>query len=89
MLNGDEVLKKLTAEKNKVAKPILSEEQKIQLENKIIEFFEQKEKVKITYYEAGYIKILVGTITKLDPTSRKIYVDNKRALHFANILDIF
>lgn len=88
MLNGRDVLTELTKEKNKISKPILSEEQKILLENKIIEYFSQKEEVKILYYEAGYQKSLTGVITKLDPVKKKIYLNNKISLHFSNILDI-
>ncbi|MDE6292933.1 MAG: YolD-like family protein [Bacilli bacterium] len=88
MLNGRDVLTELTKEKNKISKPILSEEQKILLENKIIEYFFQKEEVKILYYEAGYQKSLTGVITKLDPVKKKIYLNNKISLHFSNILDI-
>ena len=89
MLNGQAVLKKLSEEKSKITKPILSDEQKILLEEKIIEFFEQKEKVNILYYEAGQTKILTGVITKLDPVKRKIFINNKTSLYFFNILDIF
>lgn len=89
MLNGQEVLKKLAEEKNKVAKPTLSDEQKMQLEEKIRCFFEQKENVDILYYEAGQTKTLTGIITKLDPIKRKIIINNKISLYFSNILEIF
>lgn len=88
MLNGGEVLKELTKEKNKISKPLLSDEQKMILENKIIEFFFQKDEVIITYYEAGTIKKATGIITKLDPAKGKIYLNNTLYLHFSNILDI-
>lgn len=88
MLNGEDTLKKLTKEKNKIAKPILSEEQKKMLENKIIEAYEQKDAVDIIYYEGGYSKKITGKITKLDPTRGKIYINNKTYIHFSNILNI-
>lgn len=88
MLNSQEVLNELAKEKNKISKPILSDEQKMTIENKIIEFFFQKEEVKIIYYEASHIKTMTGVITKLDPVKGKIYINNRLTLHFSNILDI-
>lgn len=88
MLNGEEVLNELTKEKSKTAKPILSDDQKMIIENQIIEFFHQKEEVKILYYEAGYIKTITGIIAKLDPIKKNIYLNNNLSLHFSNILDI-
>lgn len=88
VLNGSEALTELAQEKEKISKPILSDEQKMILENKIIEFFSQKDEVNIIYYESGYIKKVTGIITKLDSVERKIYLNNKLYLHFSNILDI-
>lgn len=89
VMNGQNVLNHLTEEKNKVAKPILSDDQKIELENKIIEYYEQKDEITINYYESGYIKKLIGIITKIDPIKRKIYINNNLSLYFSNIVDIF
>lgn len=89
VMDGQNVLSHLTEEKNKVTKPILSDDQKLELENKIIEYYEQKDEITINYYESGYIKNLYGIITKIDPIKRKIYINNTVSLHFSNILNIF
>lgn len=89
VLNGEQALNELAKEKRKINKPLLSEDQKSQLEEKIIEAFEQKDEINISYYESGQIKMVKGIIVKLDPVKRKIYLNNQISLHFSNILNIF
>lgn len=88
VINGKEVLEEIKFEKSKVTKPILSEEQIRELEEKIIETYSGNILISIYFYKNGCIDILSGRITKLDPVNKIIIIDNKAKIYFNNIINI-
>ena len=88
VINGSEILKEIKFEKNKVAKPILSEEQIRELEEKIITAYSGNILTSIYFYKNGHINIINGRITKLDSVNKIIIIDNKSKIYFNNIINI-
>ena len=70
------VIKSLILEKSKIPKPILSDEEKKEIEEKIIEAFYCGTDVTLHYYKNGYIKTITGKIKKIDHISKTIYLNN-------------
>ena len=82
------VLQELNEQKKKVNLPILSEEEKLNIENKLISAYYTKELVTITYYCNGYIKQIKNTIMKLNPLKKEIIFIDSFKLNFSQILKI-
>lgn len=88
VINGSEILKEINFEKCKVTKPILSEEQIRELEEKIITAYSGNILTSIYFYKNGHINIINGRITKLDSVNKIIIIDNKSKIYFNNIINI-
>jgi hypothetical protein len=88
VINGNQVLNELANNKNKITKPILSEEQIEVLEHKIIDSYTESSEITISYFKNNYINEVNGIITKLDPINKKIVINNKIILYFNNIINI-
>ena len=81
------ILESLIKEKEKQTKPILSEEEIKEIEDKIIEAYYAEEIVTINFYQNGYIKTIKGKIKKIDHITKIIYL-NETKLLFKQILAI-
>ena len=68
-------------------KPDFSEDQIMELEEKIIYAFNNKKIVKLHIYDKYNDIYITGTITKLDSLNKTIYID-KKPVKFTDILDI-
>jgi hypothetical protein len=88
VINGNQVLNELANNKNKITKPILSEEQIELLDRKIINSYTESSEITISYFKNNYINEVNGIITKLDPINKKIVINNKIILYFNNIINI-
>lgn len=80
LINNKEVLYSLAHEKEKISKPILSQDEITKIENKIIDAYYMKNKIIITYYKAGYIYNEKGTIKKIDNISKFVYLNDLKLL---------
>ena len=80
----NEVLK----EKNKIDMPILSEDQKMELEKKILGAHNNQEIVKIKYFRGGRLYITEGKIEKIDTNARKIVLNGGFSVFFSQICEI-
>lgn len=87
VISGKHMVKEILKEKRKQKMPILSYEQKLAIQNKILCAFYEQEKIKITYYYNGKFFMLEGTIKKIDSTYHKIYFNNK-TLIFDQIINV-
>ncbi|MDF2699671.1 MAG: YolD-like family protein [Haloplasmataceae bacterium] len=67
-------INKLMYEMNKVSRPMLSEDQLVDLNEKLFKFFENKEMVNIHYYHDGYVYLVEGIIEKVDAIKQLIFV---------------
>ncbi|MCU4943031.1 YolD-like protein [Bacillus thuringiensis] len=85
-------IREIIKEKNKVTRPILTDEEKVQIENMLLCSLLSEEEILITYYEDGYLLSSYMTVVDIDPlNSAVICTDafyNKMKLQFSNIIDV-
>ncbi len=81
------IIQSLQKEKSKIKKPILSEEEIATLEAKIIEAYYSQEKIKISFYQNGFIRQIKGQVKKIDQIYKLIYLNNLKLL-FNQIIQI-
>ena len=87
--SGDYMINDVMKEKNKVSMPILSEDQKLELQNKMFEAFYNQETINVKYYKAGKVYITEGIITNIDQISQKIVLNGVFSVFFSQIIDFF
>ena len=74
--------------KNKMEKPIFTEEILNEFEELIKYSLETKEIINIEYYKNGKIYKIKESVIKIDALSKNIYLTNNIKLHFNNIVNI-
>lgn len=74
--------------KNKIEKPIFTEEILNEFEELIKYSLETKEIINIEYYKSGKIYKIKESVIKIDALSKNIYLTNNIKLHFNNIVNI-
>ena len=87
VISSKEVVRSIQSERNIFKMPIFSDEQKQNIEEKLIEAFYEQKTVCIDYFYAGKIIQKNGIIKKIDSTFHKIYFNNQ-ILIFEQILKI-
>ena len=87
VVSNKEIIYAIQKEKSKIKMPCLSDDQKLNIENKLIEAFYENKKIAIKYFLAGKIFYKTGSIKKIDPIFHKIYFDNL-ILIFEQIIDV-
>jgi hypothetical protein len=80
------IIKKMCLEKKKIAKPILSAEQTLEIENTIIEAYYEQAIIKIEYFQSGFLLNIEAKIYKIDYILKKIYLTNQKTLLFNQII---
>lgn len=80
LVSNKDVMKSLILEKNKISKPIISEEDSKTFEKLIIEAYYMHNKVLISYYKNGYIYETTSYIKKIDKVQKLIYLENIKLL---------
>lgn len=88
VIDGNQILKEIKFEKSKIQKPILSDEQISDLEEKIITAYTQNIKISLYFYKNEHINTIDGKITKLDSVNKLIIINNTTKMYFNNIIDI-
>ncbi|MGG0314613.1 YolD-like family protein [Bacillus mycoides] len=87
-----EGIQEIIKEKNKVTRPILTDEEKELLENMLLCSLLSEEEILITYYEDGYLLSSYMTVVGIDQqNSAVICTDafyNKMTLRFSKIIDV-
>ncbi len=86
--SSNQIIKSLILEKRKITKPILSEEEITEIEDKIVEAYYSKENITIYYYKNGLINSLKTKITKIDHVYKMIYLNNNLRLFFKQIVAV-
>ena len=79
------VLEKMYYEKNKKAKPSISQERAMKI-NQILSNYSGQD-VKITYYYDGYIYELISKIKRIDSLNRKIILEDGN-IPFSELIDL-
>ena len=85
---SSQIVNEILKEKAKIKMPNLSNEQKEEIEEKIINAFYENENIKLFYYYQGKLFKIEGKIKKIDSIYHKIYLNNK-VLLFNQIVKIF
>ena len=76
-------------EKDKIDMPVLSEDQKAELQERIIEAYNNQELIKVKYFKGGKIYVSEGKIDKIDINSHKIVINGGFSVFFSQIIEIF
>ena len=87
LINGNAIINSLLKEKAKIKKPIISEEEKNEIEAKIIDAYFTQITVNITYYKDGNVIKVEGKIKKIDQVYKLVYL-NELKLLFSQIISI-
>lgn len=82
------MVKDILKKKNKISKPILSNDQLEHLNKLIIECYYNQISLNIRYYKNASVNNIKGKIIKLDCSNSFIYMNNGLKLHFSQILSI-
>lgn len=88
VISSQKIMENLRKEKEKVEKPILSDEEIKEIEEKIIEAYYSQELVILKFYKDGYINSLRGKIKKIDQITKMIYFNDTK-IFFKQILSIY
>lgn len=87
VISNKYIINSLIKEKSKISQPILSNEEMLEIEEKIISAYYSKCCVTITYFQSGYLENIVSKIKKIDKIYKIIYLENT-SLFFKQIIDI-
>ncbi|HDR6387792.1 YolD-like family protein [Bacillus cereus] len=85
-------IREIIKEKNKVTRPILTDDEKELIENMLLCSLLSEEEILITYYEDGYLLSSYMTVVDIDPSNSAVICTdafyNKIKLLFSNIIDV-
>ncbi|PFR72926.1 3-oxoacyl-ACP synthase [Bacillus cereus] len=84
-------IREIIKEKNKVTRPILTDEEKEIIENMLLCSLLSEEEILITYYEDGFLLTSYMTVIDIDPLNKSIICTdafyNNMTLKFIDIID--
>ncbi|MGH0488148.1 YolD-like family protein [Bacillus mycoides] len=85
-------IREIIKEKNKVNRPILTDDEKELIENILLCSLLSEEEILITYYEDGYLLSSYMTVVDIDPSNSAVICTdafyNKIKLQFSNIIGV-
>ncbi|HFR4187584.1 MULTISPECIES: YolD-like family protein [Bacillus] len=85
-------ISEIIKEKNKVTRPILTDEEKELIENMLLCSLLSEEEILITYYEDGYLLSSYMTVVGIHQQNSAVICTNafynKMTLQFSNIIDV-
>lgn len=87
VINSKEIINSLIKEKRRITKPTISDDDKLILENQIIDAYYMQCKLKITYYKNGYLYRKEGKIKKIDQIYKIVYLNEEKLL-FNQIINV-
>lgn len=87
VINSNDVMSEIREKELYIDKPEYTEEQLEELEFKIMESYTSKNTITIDYYQNNKSISIQGTINKIDPIYKRIYINNQY-LYFYNIINI-
>lgn len=88
VINGCYLVKTIEKEKRKIAKPQLSDEQLELFENIIIDAMHNESALILYIYHGGFIKKIESLIIKIEPATKKIFLNNHTYVYFCEIVDV-
>lgn len=87
--SGEYMINDVLEEKNKEKMPVLSDDQKEVIQNKMFEAFNNQEVIKVKYFKNGKFYIKEGKITNIDPNTHKIVINEEFSVYFSQIIEFF
>lgn len=88
LVGQKEMIDALVLEKQKIKKPILSLEQQMEIEEKLMEAFYEQIEVTLQIYKKGAIVSVTSFISEMDFTYKRIILHNHLILLFSQIINI-
>ena len=88
LMNPNKVINEILHEKEKIEKPVLSNDQLVILEEKICLAYESNIEINIIFYNQGYLKNKTGLIKFIDKVNHKIIFIDKSYIYFDTIIDV-
>lgn len=85
---GTYIVNEVLNKKNKVKMPILSEDQIIEINNKIITAFNNKDVIRIKFFKGGKYYIKQGIIVNIDKNFGKLLLNDGFSVFFSQIIEI-
>ncbi|QWU45764.1 YolD-like family protein [Bacillus sp. NP247] len=86
------VIKEMIQEQTKVSRPVLTQDAKEVLENKLLTSFLGEEEILLTYYKDGYLYKNYITVININPLSETItctdVFHNKRRFKFGDVIEV-
>ena len=79
-------LEEMKYQRNKIAKPILTEDQKEKI-NFVLQSYQKGQIVRIKFFNDGYLYFISTTIKRIDLENKKLILEQGK-LDFTNIVDI-
>ena len=83
----EDYLEKMEEEKNKVAKPLLSDDELIELDTKL-STYNRLHPISIDYYDYGFIKTVDDYLDYIDTINKRIVLKNRMSIPVSNVLSL-
>lgn len=83
----EDYLEKMEEEKNKVDKPLLSDDELIELDTKL-STYNRGDPISIEYYDYGFIKIVDDYLDYIDTINKRIVLKNRMSIPVSNVLSL-
>ncbi|MEL3958196.1 YolD-like family protein [Caldifermentibacillus hisashii] len=85
LTNHVTMLKKMDIEDSKVKKPVLDEQQKLEINDLLVLSLQDNEPIKIKTWKDGFFKEYAPfTVTKIDPYTRKLIGEDGEGMQFVS-----
>ncbi|QWH61529.1 YolD-like family protein [Bacillus mycoides] len=86
------VIKEIISEQTKVPRPILTQDAKERIENKLLILYLGEEEVLLTYYKEGYLYKNYITVADINPLNKTITCTdafhNQRMFKFVDVIEV-
>lgn len=83
----EDYLEKMEEEKNKVDKPLLSDDELIELDTKL-STYNRGDPILIEYYDYGFIKTVDDYLDYIDTINKRIVLKNRMSIPVSNVLSL-
>lgn len=83
----EDYLEKMEEEKNKVDKPLLSDDELIELDTKL-STYNRGDPISIEYYDYSFIKTVDDYLDYIDTINKRIVLKNRMSIPVSNVLSL-
>lgn len=87
--SGEYMIKDVLEQKNIEKMPVLSDDQKYEIQNKMFEAFNNQEIINVKYFKNGKFYVKEGKITNIDQNAHKIIINEVLSVYFSQIIEFF